>query len=65
MASETNTPTKSSKGGVWDNNALLVDLSLALYQALEHSNGLGPAVKDAIPEYLASQGHNVTWNAIR
>lgn len=64
MASETNTPTKA-KTGVWENNALLVELSVAFYQALEHSNGLNPALKDAIPEYLASQGHNVTWSAIR
>lgn len=65
MASEHEPSAKAGKAATWDNTKLLQELAIALYQALEVTNSLNAGVKAAIPEYLAQQGHNITWGALR
>lgn len=55
------------KGGsaIWDNAEFLNEVIIGLYEAGTVNKGFTPATKLVVQEYLAAQGHHVTWEAIR
>ncbi|EGR52310.1 uncharacterized protein TRIREDRAFT_102778 [Trichoderma reesei QM6a] len=55
--------TASKPTGTWDNVDFLRELLVAFYQA--GNNSFNPQVNNAIVEYLAAQGYETSWSAIR
>ncbi|PTB67509.1 hypothetical protein BBK36DRAFT_1116601 [Trichoderma citrinoviride] len=57
-ASDAGKPT-----GTWDNVDFLRELLVAFYQV--GNNNFNPQINNAIVEYLAAQGYETSWSAIR
>ncbi|CAM1503902.1 Fc.00g014930.m01.CDS01 [Cosmosporella sp. VM-42] len=58
-------PPKPGGSAVWDNPSFLMEMSIAFYTVAQNSGALNAKAKDAIIEYMESQGHTTTWEAVR
>ncbi|KAL6891523.1 hypothetical protein HDV57DRAFT_485602 [Trichoderma longibrachiatum] len=62
-ASSSDAGAASKPTGTWDNVDFLRELLVAFYQV--GNNSFNPQVNTAIVEYLAAQGYETSWSAIR
>ncbi len=53
------------KSNVWDNSALLLELTFALYEVANKNGALTPNSRAAVQTYLQAAGFTITWDAIR
>lgn len=50
---------------LWENSALLRELSIALFDVASKNGALTQESKNAVQNYLQAAGYSITWDAIR